>query len=110
MQFMLGIVCYVVKEKVSCNIFFQVDDNVEYGVQYLCYLMDKLNNNFVLVFVFYNVGWCKVLEWLFVNEVLFVDIWIENIFYKEICVYVKVVMVYQYIYDQQLGGNENIFF
>ncbi len=49
MQLMPGTARYVAKEKVSRNTLFQVDDNVEYGVQYLRYLMDKLNNNPVLV-------------------------------------------------------------
>jgi len=106
---MPGTARYVAKEKVSRNTLFQVDDNVGYGVQYLRYLMDKLDNNSVLVSASYNAGWRKVLEWLPANEALPVDIWIENIPYKETRAYVKAVMAYQHIYDQQLGGNENIF-
>ncbi|MHC6647809.1 transglycosylase SLT domain-containing protein [Alteromonas sp. HB246098] len=109
MQLMPGTARYVAKEKVSRNKLFKVDDNVDYGVQYLRYLMDKLNNNPVLVSASYNAGWRKVLEWLPANEALSVDIWIENIPYKETRAYVKAVMAYQHIYDQQLGGNENIF-
>ena len=109
MQLMPGTARYVAKEKVSRSELFKVNDNVEYGVQYLRYLMDKLNNNPVLVSASYNAGWRKVLEWLPANEALPVDIWIENIPYKETRAYVKAVMAYQHIYDQQLGGNENIF-
>jgi soluble lytic murein transglycosylase len=78
-------------------------------VQYLRYLMDKLDNNPVLVSASYNAGWRKVLEWLPVNEALPVDIWIENIPYKETRAYVKAVMTYQHIYEQQLGSSHNIF-
>ena len=109
MQLMPGTARYVAKEKVSRSELFKVNDNVEYGVQYIRYLMDKLNNNPVLVSASYNAGWRKVLEWLPANESLPVDIWIENIPYKETRAYVKAVMAYQHIYDQQLGGNENIF-
>jgi len=109
MQIMPGTAQYLAKQKVSRNTLFQVDDNVEYGVQYLRYLMDKLDNNPVLVSASYNAGWRKVLEWLPANESLPVDIWIENIPYRETRHYVKAVLAYQHIYEQQLGLNQNMF-
>ena len=74
MQLMPGTAQYLAKEKVSRNTLFQVDDNLDYGVQYLRYLGDKLNNNPVLVSASYNAGWRKVLEWLPAGEALPVDI------------------------------------
>lgn len=109
MQLMPGTAKYVAQTKVSQSQLFDVNDNVEFGVQYLRYLMDKLDNNPVLVSASYNAGWRKVLEWLPVNEALPVDIWIENIPYKETRAYVKAVMAYQHIYEQQLGSSNNIF-
>jgi soluble lytic murein transglycosylase len=109
MQLMPGTAKYVAQTKVSRSQLFDVNENVEYGVQYLRYLMDKLDNNPVLVSASYNAGWRKVLEWLPVNEALPVDIWIENIPYKETRAYVKAVMTYQHIYEQQLGSSNNIF-
>lgn len=109
MQLMPGTAKYVAQTKVSQSQLFNVNENVEFGVQYLRYLMDKLNNNPVLVSASYNAGWRKVLEWLPENEALPVDIWIENIPYKETRAYVKAVMAYQHIYEQQLGSNNNIF-
>jgi soluble lytic murein transglycosylase len=109
MQLMPGTAKYVAQQKVTRSTLFNANDNIEYGVQYLRYLMDKLNNNPVLVSASYNAGWRKVLEWLPQNEALPVDIWIENIPYKETRAYVKAVMAYQHIYDQQLGSKENIF-
>lgn len=109
MQLMPGTAKYVAQTKVSQSQLFNVNENVEFGVQYLRYLMDKLNNNPVLVSASYNAGWRTVLEWLPENEALPVDIWIENIPYKETRAYVKAVMAYQHIYEQQLGGNNNIF-
>lgn len=109
MQLMPGTARYVAKKKVSQDTLFNVKDNVEFGVQYLRYLMDKLDNNPVLVSASYNAGWRKVLEWLPAEESLPVDIWIENIPYRETRHYVKAVMAYQHIYEQQLGSNKNIF-
>jgi len=108
MQLMPSTAKYLAKQTVSRDTLFQVDDNLEYGVQYLRYLMDKLNNNPVLVSASYNAGWRKVLEWLPDNNVLPVDIWIENIPYKETRSYVKAVLAYQYIYAQQLGEGSSI--
>lgn len=109
MQLMPGTAQYLAKEKVSRNALFQVDNNLDYGVQYLRYLGDKLNDNPVLVSASYNAGWRKVLEWLPAGEALPVDIWIENIPYKETRSYVKAVLAYQYIYEHQLGENRNVF-
>ncbi|NDV91450.1 transglycosylase SLT domain-containing protein [Alteromonas sp. 345S023] len=109
MQLMPGTARYVAKKKVSQDTLFNVKDNVEFGVQYLRYLMDKLDNNPVLVSASYNAGWRKVLEWLPADESLPVDIWIENIPYRETRHYVKAVMAYQHIYEQQLGSDKNIF-
>ncbi len=109
MQLMPSTAKYVAQEKVSRNTLYNADENIDYGVQYLRYLMDKLNNNPVLVSASYNAGWRKVLEWLPANNALPVDIWIENIPYKETRAYVKAVMAYQHIYNHQLGGNEDLF-
>jgi soluble lytic murein transglycosylase len=109
MQLMPGTAQYLAKKKVSRNTLFQVENNLDYGVQYLRYLGDKLDNNPVLVSASYNAGWRKVLEWLPAGEALPVDIWIENIPYKETRSYVKAVLAYQYIYEHQLGENKNVF-
>ena len=92
MQLMPGTAQYLAKKKVSRNTLFQVENNLDYGVQYLRYLGDKLDNNPVLVSASYNAGWRKVLEWLPAGEALPVDIWIENIPYKETRSYVKAVL------------------
>ena len=109
MQIMPRTAQYLAKQRVSRETLFKVNDNLEYGIQYLRYLMDKLNNNTVLVSASYNAGWRKVLEWLPENQALPIDIWIENIPYKETRQYVKAVLAYQYIYEQQLGESKSIF-
>ena len=109
MQIMPSTAQYLAKKRVTRETLYQVNHNLDYGIQYLRYLMDKLSNNSVLVSASYNAGWRKVLEWLPENAPLPVDIWIENIPYKETRQYVKAVLAYQYIYQQQLGENESIF-
>lgn len=95
---MLGMVNFIILLWVNRKIFFEFDKNLVFGIQYLKYLNDKLGENLVLVIVFYNVGWKCVQEWLFDEGEQLFDVWIENIFYCEMWYYVKVVMVYCYIY------------
>ena len=109
MQIMPSTAQYLAKKRVTRETLYKVNHNLDYGIQYLRYLMDKLSNNSVLVSASYNAGWRKVMEWLPENDPLPVDIWIENIPYKETREYVKAVLAYQYIYEQQLGETDSIF-
>ncbi|WP_018982933.1 transglycosylase SLT domain-containing protein [Salinimonas chungwhensis] len=88
---------------------FEPANNLQYGVQYLRYLGDKLGDNPVLISASYNAGWRKVLEWLPEDVSMETDIWIENIPYKETRHYVKAVMAYRYIYEYQLGAPSALF-
>ncbi|QCZ94664.1 transglycosylase SLT domain-containing protein [Salinimonas iocasae] len=88
---------------------FEPANNLQYGVQYLRYLGDKLGDNPVLISASYNAGWRKVLEWLPETTAMETDIWIENIPYKETRHYVKAVMAYRYIYEYQLGAPSALF-
>ncbi|QJR82765.1 transglycosylase SLT domain-containing protein [Alteromonas pelagimontana] len=109
MQLMPGTAHYLAAKKLNRNVLFEPDQNVQLGVQYLRYLMDKLNNNPVLVSASYNAGWRRVLEWLPESNSLPTDIWIENIPYRETRHYVKAVLAYRYIYEHQLGTPSELF-
>ncbi|MCW8091899.1 transglycosylase SLT domain-containing protein [Alteromonas sp. ASW11-130] len=109
MQLMPGTAQYLVDKKINRAALIEPDQNVQLGVQYLRYLMDKLDNNPVLVSASYNAGWKKVLNWLPRDEALPTDVWIENIPYRETRGYVKAVLAYRYIYEQQLGTPSEIF-
>ncbi|WP_181898337.1 transglycosylase SLT domain-containing protein [Alteromonas aestuariivivens] len=109
MQLMPGTARYLAKKQVSRKVLFEPEQNVELGVQYLRYLMDKLDNNPVLVSASYNAGWKRVMEWLPDQNMLPTDIWIENIPYRETRHYVKAVLAYRYIYEHQLGTRSNLF-
>jgi soluble lytic murein transglycosylase len=109
MQLMPSTVRYLSKEKVSNRSLFDPNKNLAYGMQYLRYLMDKLDNNPVLVLASYNAGWKRVMEWLPQEQSQPMDIWIENIPYKETRHYVKAVMAYRYIYQWQMGKQPTLF-
>ncbi len=109
MQLMPGTARYIAEKNVSSDELFDADQNVQFGVQYLRYLMDKMGDNPVLVSASYNAGWRRVMKWLPAGKTMETDIWIETIPYKETRNYVKAVMAYRYIYEHQLGETSGIF-
>ncbi|NVK55177.1 MAG: transglycosylase SLT domain-containing protein [Alteromonadaceae bacterium] len=109
MQLMPGTVNYLSKQRVSYSALLEPEQNLEFGMQYLKYLNDKLNNNPVLVSASYNAGWRRVMQWLPVEGEQELDVWIENIPYRETRHYVKAVMAYRYIYQVQLGQTSELF-
>jgi soluble lytic murein transglycosylase len=109
MQLMPSTARYLAKSKISNNSLYDPAQNVQYGTQYLRYLMDKTDNNPVLATASYNAGWSKVRKWLPEQGSLPMDIWVETIPYKETRNYVKAVLAYKQIYTQRLGRNTNLF-
>ncbi|MBU3017831.1 lytic transglycosylase domain-containing protein [Paraglaciecola agarilytica] len=109
MQLMPGTANYLAKKKVGSSSLFDPKQNVEYGTQYMRYLMDKMDNNPVLATASYNAGWRKVLDWLPERDAVPMDIWVETIPYKETRNYVKAVMAYKQIYAQRLGQPSQVF-
>ena len=109
MQLMPGTARYLAKKNLKRSTLFEPEQNLQFGVQYLRYLGDKLADNPVLVSASYNAGWRKVLNWLPASNNIATDIWIENIPYKETRNYVKAVMAYRYIYEHQLGTPSSLF-
>ena len=106
---MPGTARYLAKKNLKRSTLFEPEQNLQFGVQYLRYLGDKLADNPVLVSASYNAGWRKVLNWLPASNNIATDIWIENIPYKETRNYVKAVMAYRYIYEHQLGTPSSLF-
>lgn len=109
MQVMPSTARYLAKEKVSSSSLFDPTINVGLGTQYMRYLMDKMDNNPILVTASYNAGWRRVQSWLPEKNGMPLDLWIETIPYKETRNYVKAVLAYQQIYREQLGNSENRF-
>ncbi|WP_343847398.1 transglycosylase SLT domain-containing protein [Bowmanella denitrificans] len=108
MQVMPGTARHLAKKKVSNQVLFDPEKNVEYGTQYLRYLMDKMQDNPVLATAAYNAGMSRVKRWLPKEDVP-MDVWVETIPYKETRNYVKAVMAYKQIYKQRLGQQQNLF-
>ena len=88
MQLMPGTARYLAKGTVSNQVLFDPQQNVEFGTQYLRYLMDKMQDNPVLATAAYNAGWRRVQQWL-PKENIPLDVWVETIPYKETRNYVK---------------------
>lgn len=109
MQLMPSTAQYLAAKRINRRVLFEPEQNLDMGVQYLRYLMDKLDDNPVLVSASYNAGWRRVMEWLPEDNALPADVWIENIPYRETRHYVKAVLAYRYIYEQQLGTPSNLF-
>ncbi|MFT4939409.1 MAG: soluble lytic murein transglycosylase [Paraglaciecola sp.] len=109
MQLMPGTARYLSRKKITSRTLYDPQKNVALGTQYMRYLMDKMDNNPVLVTASYNAGWRRVRDWLPENGTLPMDIWVETIPYKETRNYVKAVMAYNQIYSQQLGQANNLF-
>jgi soluble lytic murein transglycosylase len=109
MQVMPSTARYLTKKKLKRKTLFNPNKNVELGTQYMRYLMDKMDNNPILVTASYNAGWRRVKQWQPEKGNMPLDLWIETIPYKETRNYVKAVLAYQQIYSQHLGGTENLF-
>ncbi|MGS2721162.1 transglycosylase SLT domain-containing protein [Paraglaciecola aestuariivivens] len=109
MQVMPGTARYLTKQKVGQRHLFNPAKNVALGTKYMRYLLNKMDNNTVLATASYNAGWRRVKQWLPENQPMALDLWIETIPYKETRNYVKAVMAYQQIYQQQLGEKGYLF-
>jgi soluble lytic murein transglycosylase len=109
MQVLPSTARYLAKQKINSSSLFDPIVNVGLGTQYMRYLMDKLDNNPILVTASYNAGWRRVQNWLPEKNSMPMDLWVETIPYKETRNYVKAVLAYQQIYSEQLGNSENKF-
>lgn len=109
MQVMPNTASYLASTKVSSRTLFEPEQNLDYGIQYLKYLSDKLGDNPVLISASYNAGWRKVKDWLPDTGSVPVDVWIENIPYRETRHYVKAILAYRYIYQWQMGQPPSLF-
>lgn len=76
--------------------------NIKLGSHYLQYLLKRYDGNRVLATAAYNAGPGNVKRWLkrFRGDV---DVWIEQIPYKETREYVQRVLTYSTIYSYRLG-------
>ncbi len=109
MQVMPATARFIEQKPVRYSTLLEPRANVSLGIQYLRYLLGKVNDNMLLATASYNAGWRRVLEWLPEDEAMAADIWIESIPYRETRNYVKAVLAYKYIYQLQLGQQSDLF-
>ncbi len=109
MQVLPSTAQYLTQTSVRYRTLLEPDKNVELGVQYLRYLLDKADNNTLLATASYNAGWNRVSKWIPRQQALPADVWIESIPYRETRNYVKAVLAYKYIYQLQLGRPSDVF-
>ncbi len=109
MQMLPSTARFIAKKKVKRNKLFTANTNVQYGTDYLSYLLKTVDGNEVIAAAAYNAGITRVKRWLKTEQPLPADIWIETIPYKETREYVKSVMAYRQIYSNLLGNQENKF-
>ena len=76
--------------------------NIRLGSAYLTELLDNYGGNRVLAAAAYNAGPGRVRKWRRESGGKSMDVWVENIPYKETRNYVQNVLVFNAIYQQKL--------
>jgi soluble lytic murein transglycosylase len=109
MQLMPGTAKQLKRGSVSRSYLFNAENNIKLGTKYLRMLLDKNKGNQVLATASYNAGPYRIKSWLKNAKALPADIWIETIPFKETRNYVKSVLAYQEIYQNEPGQVSTIF-
>ena len=87
----------------SPNALTNAETNVRLGSAYIKGLLDQYDGNRVLAAAAYNAGPGRVRKWRRESTGQPVDLWVENIPYKETRNYVQNVMVFNAIYQERLN-------
>ncbi len=87
----------------SPNALTNAETNVRLGSAYIKGLLDQYNGNRVLATAAYNAGPGRVRKWRRESSGQPVDLWVENIPYKETRNYVQNVLVFNAIYQDRLN-------
>ena len=93
---------------------FNISSNIQLGTIYLKYLGQRFENNRILMAAAYNAGPTNLMRWLnrakSREKPMDVDVFIENITFKETRHYVQAVLVFDYIYQNHLSPKGNAVF
>lgn len=109
MQIMPDTANYIAKKRVHTSSLYNPVTNINYGTDYLNYLMRRNDGNVIMATAAYNAGYSRVRQWLPQGEALPVDVWVETIPYRETREYVKAVMAYYQIYNILLNEQTDVF-
>lgn len=77
--------------------------NVRLGAHYLAHLLGRYGHNRALAAAAYNAGEGRVKRWLKDADGLPIDVWIENIPFRETRDYVKALIAFDCVYSRRLG-------
>ena len=91
----------------SPNALTNAETNVRLGSAYIKGLLDQYDGNRVLATAAYNAGPGRVRKWRRESSGQPVDLWVENIPYKETRNYVQNVLVFNAIYQDRLNRPVN---
>lgn len=97
------------KGNINTRYLLDAENNIQLGTKYLKILLDKNKGNSVLATASYNAGPYRVRRWVDKKKAVPADIWIETIPYKETRNYVKSVLAYQEIYQNESGQVSQLF-
>lgn len=109
MQIMPDTADYIAKKRVQVSSLYNPITNIDYGTDYLNYLMRRNDGNLIMATAAYNAGFSRVRQWIPKGESLPVDVWVETIPFRETREYVKAVMAYYQIYNIRLNEPIDVF-
>lgn len=109
MQIMPDTANYIAKKRVQASTLYNPVTNIDYGTDYLNYLMRRNDGNLIMATAAYNAGYSRVRQWIPQGQPLPVDVWVETIPFRETREYVKAVMAYYQIYNIRLNEPIDVF-
>lgn len=109
MQIMPDTANYIAKKRVQASTLYNPITNIDYGTDYLNYLMRRNDGNLIMATAAYNAGYSRVRQWIPQGQPLPVDVWVETIPFRETREYVKAVMAYYQIYNIRLNEPIDVF-
>lgn len=84
---------------------YRPEVNVQLGSHYFKEMLGRYNNNRIAAIAAYNAGPSRIDRWLRDSASRPLDVWVENIPYRETRGYVQNVLVYSVIYQDKLGQS-----
>lgn len=109
MQIMPDTANYIARKRVQASTLYNPVTNIDYGTDYLNYLMRRNDGNLIMATAAYNAGYSRVRQWIPQDQALPVDVWVETIPFRETREYVKAVMAYYQIYNIRLNEPIDVF-
>ncbi len=85
---------------------YRPEVNVQLGSSYFKELLERYNNNRIPAIAAYNAGPSRINRWLKDSGIRPMDVWVENIPYRETRGYVQNVLAFSVIYQDMLGQKK----